>query len=271
MTTQNESEFDLIDPNTGEPIVEDNAEKAPETKPEKDEQKPTEPKSLPDKLKDKSAEEIANMYLELEGLQGRQAQELGSLRKSVNDIIQREFEQAKSSKEADVMEAELEYGELIDDPKNAIKKAVKSDIDDVRDELNKFRTQQALEKFTQKHPDFKEVVQTTEFANWVQESPFRVRTYYAADAGDLEAADDLISEFKNISVLKSKDNNDQKRSKALKGAMSEPSGATASQGRTKKYRSSDLVNLRVNNPTAYEANRAEYEAAYVEGRVIKDI
>jgi len=82
-------------------------------------------------------------------------------------------------------------------------------------------------------------------------------------------ADELFSTYADIHNAKSEqaaiDRNNRKASD-LQAAGTINKGASGTT--TKRYRRSDLVNLRVNNPEKYDAMQSEIYAAYAEGRVI---
>jgi len=273
MTTNvnHEPDYEIVDPVTEKPIEDKKAKKAL-PKEESAPATPDETPDLPEKFKGKSPAEIAKAYEEQEKLMSRQANELGELRKSVNELIQRELEEAKSAKEASKMEAALEYDDLIDNPETSIRRVVTPEIEAVKKEFNQFKAQQAQEKFKAEHPDFMEIAASAEFQGWVSDSPFRTRMFYAADAGDLEAARDLFNEYKsrNYSVTEATGLPAAGRDKALKAVTTESGNATGSAKR-KMYRRSDLVNLRLRDPEAYNAKSAEITQAYLEKRVIDDI
>lgn len=273
MTTQvKEPEYDIIDPATDKPVEEKGAKPSKaEPKPE-----PTKEYTIPEKFKGKSPEEIAKAYEEQEKLLGRQGQELGEMRKQhqemqrqVNDIIQRELEQSKSRSEAEDMEAELGYGDLVDNPTDSIKRVVNPEIDALKKELQSMKSQTAQEKFVAKHPDFLDIDNSQEFQSWVANSPYRQRAYMAAAQGDLEAADDLLSGYKEVHSLQETADN-SKREAALKGASTESGSATGTV-KQKRYRRSDLIKLRLEDPDGYRSRSEEFMRAYQEGRVINDI
>jgi len=151
---------------------------------------------IPDKYKGKSLEEIVTMHQEAEKLIGRQAQEVGEVRRLADELLKQQLSQ-KKEKPPEV-ENELDFFE---DPKLAVQKAVASHPDvlaakQAAMQMRQLQTQAALAK---KHPDFANVVQDPEFAAWVKSSPMRVNMYALADAQyDFNAADELISTFKAI-------------------------------------------------------------------------
>ena len=120
-----------------------------------------------------------------------------------------------------------------------------------------------------KHPDFAEVVQDGEFIEWVKASPIRLNMYAMADAQyDFNAADELLTTFKQIRTAKAKETADvgqQVRKQNLKAVAVDVSGTGESS--KKVYRRADLIRLRMTDPGRYEALQDEIMAAYSEGRV----
>lgn len=277
MTTEsNEPEYEIIDPATNKPIEDKSKKASPKAEPKEEEVSETNKFEMPEKFKGKSPEEIAKAFVENEKLMGRQAQELGSLRKAqtemqaqVHEIIQRELEQSKQASEADQMEAELEYGDLVDKPEESIRKVVNKDIEKMRKELDEMRSMTAQEKLEAKHPNFLETAQSPEFQDWVSKSQFRTRMFYAANEGDFTAADELFSEYATSNPAP-KQEDTSKRDQALRGASTE-SGSATGTAKKKLYRSSDLIKMRISDPDGYASRSEEFNAAYREGRVINDV
>jgi len=230
-----------------------------------EEQQPDVPK-IPDKYKGKSLEEIVQMHQEAEKLIGRQAQEVGEVRKLADQLLKQQLSanQPEPTKE----ETELDFFE---DPKKAVQKAVESHPDVLAAkqaalQMKQLQTQAALAK---KHPDFTDVVRDPEFADWVKASPMRLNMYALADAQyDFNAADELISTFKQIRTSKSKevaDTGKAVRQADMKAAAVDVGGTGESS--KKVYRRADLIRLKMTDPARYEALQPEIMAAYAEGRV----
>jgi hypothetical protein len=239
-----------------EAVEQQQAEKAAE---------PEAPK-VPDKYKGKSLEEIVQMHQEAERLIGRQAQEVGEVRRLADELLKQQLSQKKETPPQ--VETELDFFE---DPKTAVQKAVASHPDvlaakQAARQMQQLQTQAALAK---KHPDFAQVVQDPEFVNWIKASPMRVNMYALADAQyDFNAADELISTFKQIRGARTNDSvsaGQQVRAKDMKAAAVDVGGTGESS--KKVYRRADLIRLKMTDPARYEALQPEIMAAYAEGRV----
>lgn len=222
---------------------------------------------VPEKYKGKSVNDIMRMHQEAEKLIGRQAQEVGEVRKLADDLLKQQLSKHQQPPQAEE-EDELDFFE---NPKKAIEKAVQNhpDILAAKQASQQMRAQQTQQALLQKHPDFAEVVKDGEFVEWVKASPYRLGMYQQADKGfDFGAADELLSTFKQIRtsrVTQTKEAGDQLRKDNLKAASVNVSGTGESS--KKVYRRADLIRLMMTDPDRYNANQPEIMAAYADGRV----
>lgn len=220
---------------------------------------------IPDKYSGKSLEDIVHMHQEAEKLIGRQAQEVGEVRRLADDLIKQQL----STKQTPVQEEnEIDFFE---DPKKAVRNAVDKHPDvlaakQAAQEMRQMRTQETLNK---KHPDMAEIVKDGEFIEWVKASPVRLNMYAQADANyDLASADELLSTFKQIRSVKAQQTQND-GSQALKQSLKAASVDTGGTGVSsqKIYRRADLIRLRMTDPRRYEALSEDIMNAYAEGRV----
>ena len=113
-----------------------------------------------------------------------------------------------------------------------------------------------------------QVNQDEEFQGWVKGSRVRQALYQSAMNYDVDAADELLSTFKQLKSVRQKAVNDvevKARDNALKAASVDTVGTSET---TKKiYTRSFLMNKRVFDPAWIEANQDEISRAYAEGRV----
>jgi chemotaxis response regulator CheB len=229
------------------------------------EQKP----EIPDKYKGKSMEDIVKMHQEAEKLIGKQAQEVGEVRRLADELLKQQLSGNKQTNTPPKQETqEIDFFE---DPKTAVQKAVAEhpDVIAARQATLQFKQMQTQQMLQKKHPDFAEVVQDGEFIEWVKASPIRLNMYAMADAQyDFNAADELLSTFKQIRTVKAKETAEvgqQVRKQNLKAAAVDVSGTGESS--KKVYRRADLIRLRMTDPARYDALQDEIMAAYAEGRV----
>jgi hypothetical protein len=222
---------------------------------------------IPDKYRGKSLEDIVTMHQEAEKLIGRQAQEVGEVRRLADELIKQQLS-TKQTTQPPVVENEIDFFE---DPKLAIQKAVANHPDVVAakqasSQLKQIQTQAMLNK---KHPDFADIVRDGEFIEWVKASPMRLNIYAMADANyDFNAADELLSTFKQIRTSKTQQTTDAGntvRKQNLTAAAVDVGGTGESS--KKIYRRADLIRLRMTDPARYEAMEPDIMAAYAERRV----
>lgn len=230
-------------------------EAVPDTKPE-----------LPDRYRNKSLEDIIKMHQEAEKVIGRQAQEVGEVRKLADELIKQNL--GAKSQPVEKEEPEVDFFE---DPKKAIQKTIEThpDVLAARDASAQFRLLQAKQKLAQTHPDYEQVVQNEDFANWVKSSPVRIGLYAKADAeADFDAANELLSTYKELRGVRTKQVEQQasaSRQQTMKAAQVDSGGTGESSKRV--YRRADLIRLKMTDPARYDALSDEIMAAYAEGRV----
>jgi len=221
---------------------------------------------LPEKYRAKSLEEVIRMHQEAEKLIGKQAQEVGEVRKLADELLK----QSLSSKQQPKEEVEPEV-DFFEDPKKAVQKTVDKhpDVLAARQAATDFRRMQTQQKLSQEHPDYAQLVQDPEFAAWVKSSPIRVGLYAKADSEfDYDSANELLSTYKQIRGTKTKQTEDAGeavRKQNLKTAQVDVGGSGESSKRV--YRRADLIRLKMTDPSRYESLSDEIMRAYAEGRV----
>ena len=221
---------------------------------------------VPDKYKGKTAEDIIKMHQEAEKLIGKQAQEVGEVRKLADELLKQSL--ASKPQHVEPQEPEIDFFE---DPKKAIQKELSShpDVIAAREAALQFKKMQIQQKLNSEHPDFTQVVQDPEFVNWVKSSPVRMGLYAKADAEyDYDSANELLSTFKQIKSVKAQETKqagEAARQSAMKAAGVDVGGTGESS--KKVYRRADLIRLRMTDPARYEALSDDIMRAYQEGRV----
>ena len=208
---------------------------------------------LPEKYHGKSLDDIIKMHQEAEKLIGKQAQEVGEVRKLADELIKQNI------------------NNFFEDPKRAIQNTVDRhpDVLAAKQATQEFKKMQIQQKLSKDHPDYIDIVQNSDFANWVKESPVRLGLYAKADGEfDYDSANELLSTYKALRSIKSKQvENDGKevRKQSLKAASVDTGGSGESSRRV--YRRADLIRLKMTDPQRYEALSDEIMKAYQEGRV----
>lgn len=221
---------------------------------------------IPDKYKDKSLEDIVRMHQEAEKLLGKQSSEVGDLRKSVDDLLKAKLNEDASSPNKKE-EPELDF---YDDPKGSVSKAVENSdtIIQMKELLAKQQQQGVLKQIGDKHPDYEEIIKNQNFVDWIKSSVVRTELFQRADKYDFNAADELLSNWKEIKgvVEKTESLNEKDRKLQVKAASTGGKGSGEPMSR-KIYRRSEIVNLMINDPQRYQANVDLFDKAYAEGRV----
>ncbi len=152
---------------------------------------------LPPKYKGKSLDEIIKMHQEAEKLIGRQAQEVGEVRKLADELIKRQLEPKKEEIPA-AKEDEIDY---YDDPKKAVHKAIEEHpaVKEAKQQALEMKKMQMLNRLASEFPDFHQTANDPEFAEWLKASPVRLRLYAEADgSGDYDAAAELLSTWNYV-------------------------------------------------------------------------
>lgn len=220
---------------------------------------------IPEKYQGKTVDEIIKMHQEAEKLIGKQAQEVGEVRKLADDLIKQNLQ---STNKPVVEEPEVDFFE---DPQKAILKTVNNhpDVVAAKQAAQEFKKMQIQQKLSQKHPDFVEVVQDAGFAEWVKQSPVRMSLYAKADGEfDFDSADELLSTYKQLKTVQTKQvaaADNMARQQSLKAASVDVGGTGESS--KKVYRRTDLIRLKMTDPDRYEALQPEIMLAYSEGRI----
>ena len=229
---------------------------------------------VPEKYKGKSLEEIVKMHQEAEKLIGRQAQEVGEVRKLADDLIKQQINTNKQDTQPSVEDNEIDY---FADPRNAVNQAVENNpvVKQLKEQADIQRLEQGKAQLASKFPDFKEIVNSDDFVTWVKGSKVRVDLFARANNFDFDSAEELLETFTAIRGMKAQQaqkadevlikSEEQNRSQALRSAAVQKGGT----GEVSKpiYKRVDLIRLRMQDPERYNAMQDDIMAAYNEGRV----
>ena len=225
---------------------------------------------IPEKFKGKSIEEVAESYVNLEKEYGNKANEVGELRKLTDQILQQQVAPKAQDLESDIND-EVGFDDLIEDPTKAVEKVVSNNprLKRLEENLIKQEADAARAAVTSRHADAEEVVASSEFQNWVTESPGRLRTFQTAHQEfDADLAADLIDMYKTTRKVATEEAVLEREAKAkadLKVARVESGGDA---GNTKKiYKRAELIKLKQTDPDRYRRMYPEIHQAYAEKRV----
>jgi len=221
---------------------------------------------IPDKYRGKELSDIIKMHQEAEKLIGKQAQEVGEVRKLADELIKQNL----AGKPQHIKEEEPEV-DFFENPQAAVRKTVDNhpDVLAARQAGQEFKKMQIQQKLAAEHPDFGQIAQDADFVNWVKSSPIRIGLYAKADGEfDYDSANELLSTYKQLRGVKAKQTNEAgetQRKSSLKAATVDVGGSGESGKRV--YRRADLIRLKMTDPNRYDALSDEIMQAYQEGRV----
>jgi hypothetical protein len=230
---------------------------------------------VPEKYKGKTLDDIVRMHQEAEKLIGRQAQEVGEVRKLADSLLKQQLESKHDTQPVKAQEIDW-----FEDPARAVNQAVENNpiLKKLQEEQAKQVQMVALQTIEKAHPDFISVAQSEDFQQWVGLSKVRQQLFSQANNYDADSALELLDTYKVIRGIqqnkeetskaadeKLKQADNASRNKALKTAAVQQGGTGES---TKPvYRRADLIRLRMQDPSRYESMADDILQAYAEGRV----
>jgi hypothetical protein len=237
------------------------AENTQETTQQQEEEK------LSDKYEGKSVAEVARMHQHAEELIGRQGQQLGELRKVVDEYIATNTEKIKNSQPKNT-EQNID---IFSEPDKYVETAVENNpkIKQMQEALEQQQREAVHSQTMAKYPDVAETINDQEFINWVKSSPIRQELIARMNNFDFVATDELLGTWKERKQILSATTNMQeedKKQERKKASTGSVKASTEPKSR-KIYRRSDIVNLMIKDPDRYKANIEEFDKAYREGRV----
>ena len=229
---------------------------------------------IPDKFSGKSVEDIVKSYQNLEQELGRKSQEIGELRQLSDSFLKAEISRndGQTSLQSENSNGETE-SDFFEDPSKAVNSLIENHPK--FQEFQKFQARQSQDTskahLEQTHPDYVDIVKDSKFQDWVKASTFRTDLFQAADAYNYDAADELLTHWKERSMIDKtaevKEQQKATRKKNLKAGKTESRVSSESTAGKKTYRRADLIRLKQNDPTRYADLSDEIFNAYAEGRV----
>ena len=248
-------------------------EEQTEEQTQQDAEQPVE-EELPEKYRGKSIADIVKMHQESEKLIGRQAQEVGEVRRLADELIKQQISNKKAVEQPKEEEPDPKDS-YFEDPVSAVNAAVDKHpaIQQAKQQAFEYKQQQVTQKLRQEFPNFDDIVNNSKFFEWVKASPVRTRLFTEAHSQyDYDSAVELLSTWNQMNPVSEQSNNTDvvnesklETSRNLKAATVD-TGSPAPSSR-KIYRRADLINLRLRDPARYDAMSDEIMAAYAEGRV----
>jgi hypothetical protein len=225
--------------------------------------------SIPDKFQGKTAEEVVASYLELEKRLGTQAQEVGTLRSTVDTLLADKLTRGPATQaKENVNESSLEFDDLVEDPAKVINAQIDRKLTEVNERFDKQESEQGFNQFVSNNPDYEEISGSEDFYAWANTSPYRQRLLNDAQNGDFSAASDILSAFRETRtemIDAAKEGASLKRSSDLAAASSVVSGT--GEKSVKTFSREELMRLRRSDPGEYARIQAEVIEAYKDGRI----
>jgi hypothetical protein len=212
----------------------------------------------------KTIAEVAKMHQEAESRLGSQGAEVGELRKVVDNFILKQSE-TKAPEPAE----EIDF---FADPDKAVESKIANHpaIREAQENTLRIRQDQAKQELINKHPDAQEIIQSSDFINWVKSDDIRVELLTRADQQyDSKAADNLFSQWKQIKQMSQTAVQDEKdaRKDAVKKASTGGAKGSSETPSKKIYRRADIIELMKTDPRRYQSMEPEIRRAYAEKRV----
>lgn len=221
---------------------------------------------LPDEFKDKTALEIAKEALFYRGQMGRQANELGEVRKLADELIKSQLAQKPKP--------EIEQSDeidIFDNPKEAVRRAIEANpvVQSIALQAENARRTLAKNTLMNLHPDAETIIQDPKFNNWVNSSRIRQQLLQQADQYDVDAANELFSTYKAIQNAQQRGVSDVEKSardKAIRAAGVD-TGGTGEKSK-KIYSRAQIMKLMTTDRWRSDTRlQDEITNAYAENRV----
>lgn len=218
---------------------------------------------LPEKYRGKTIEEVVKMHRDAEELIARQGREVGEVRKLADELIKSQLTpkaEVEKPKEVDFFE----------NPQEAIRQQIENHPRVLAAEqfAKQAQAEQSRQRLMQIHPDVQQIVGDVGFQEWVKASKVRTQLFQQADNFDVDAANELLSTYKELRGVRQKmaaEVDTTARDKTLKAAAVDTGGSGESS--QKIFRRADLIRLKMRDPAKYEDMMPEIMAAYQSGRV----
>ncbi len=223
---------------------------------------------IPERYQGKSLKEVVQMHQEAEKVMSRHSNEVGELRKIVDEYITAQTPSPAPQQDVEP-ESDIDY---FTDPQGAVNRAIENHpkIKEAEKYTENYKKQAALATLSNKHPDMQEILNDPKFAEWIKASKIRTQLFVAADQQyDADSADELFSLWKERRqvVQQTAQVEKQERKQQLKAANTGNARGSAEGSRKKIYRRADIIKLMRTDPERYTALADEIMAAYAEGRV----
>lgn len=222
---------------------------------------------VPDKYAGKTKSELAAMLENSQTQIGRQSNEIGEIRRSLDTLIETSVKQKYEEQAPE----EVDY---FTDPQSAVNRSIDSHpaVRQMEEQNRAMAIQNGKVQLQQKHPDMEKIITDPQFAEWVKQSEGRLRMYEQADQHmDVVMADELLSTYKalrgaqkSVGAAAKKTQRAAVQQAATGAARNNPDGNSSN----KVYRRSEIRRLMNKDPEKFDRYEPDIMRAYAEGRVI---
>lgn len=230
----------------------------------------TQEDDIPDKYRGKSIKEIIAMHQNAEQLVGRQGQEVGELRRVLDQYIT--SQSVKQEEQAHTAYDDFDDAEFFENPKETLKKLLDNhpSVRQSQQLAAQLKQQETLARLKAEHPDLVSIVSDQKFLDWVGKSKVRMRLLNEADKQyDYDSANELLTLWKERqeTVKTAVETEQKQRKQQVKTASTGTSSGSGERPTRKIYRRADIIELMAKDPDRYRALMPEIRQAYSEGRV----
>lgn len=241
---------------------------------------------VPEKLRGKSVRDLLAILREQEQHIGRQANEVGTLRKLVDQALEvtNPGHASRTAREEPITEAQLDADSLLNDPLGSVSRVAKATTKPLEERLEQLEAERRHQAFLREHPTALQDVNDPSFVEWVKGNKARaklgMKAFPQGQTPDFEAADDLWTLWEEAKASKAQVVQDEdpaptppKPAPAAHAAPKLLSGAGGSEpgtGRSQRiFSKAKLIKMQTEDPGAYydPEFQAELMQAYREKRV----
>lgn len=266
---EREEELELQDDEQVESLETPEEEQPQEPEEDIVDEQPEDP-ALPEKYRNKSIQDIIAMHQNAEQLLGKQGQEVGELRRVVDDFISSQT--VKQEETAQTALEDFDETQFFEKPKETIQKLLENhpSIKQSQQLAVQMKQQEALSRLKAQHPDFMDIIKDEKFGEWVGKSNIRKKLLVEADKNyDFDSADELLTLWKERQqiVNETVQEETKARKEQVKTASSGTSKGSGERPPRKVYRRADIIELMRTDPDRYASLAADIRQAYAEGRV----
>lgn len=224
----------------------------------------------------KTREQVIEMYSNLDSHAGRLANSLGQTQNQLTEAL------AVAKRNADIRDntnapadKAVNAMELLADPNKALNDLLDKHTTKIKSEydtrINRLEGELARSRFERNHPDAQQLFNDPAVAQFAQGTPLRASLAQRAVQGDAQAADALLTEFKQYKSTVAEPAASKGAGEAanisLESGRSSTDAASGSGGRV--YTRSEIRNLLQTDPEKYysDAVQSALMTAHREGRV----